>query len=247
MKTSLHAIALSFLFYLPLNQAAEYGHIHLAAPDVSAAVSWYAEVFGGTALADRVNFDGITVVFSERDPGPGSVGSGVDHIGFSMPDVPGKMAQAVAAGGKSLGDTRSFRDMTIGFVEDPWGTKIELIDDPERRGTHHLHLSTPDVEATLNWYQQMMGGEIKQFAGAIPGVDYSGRIWVLASRAQAEIAPTQGRSLDHLGWDVEAIDDFVADLKTRGVKVTLEPRVFRDIRIAFVEGPDGVRIELVQR
>ena len=30
------------------------------------------------------------------------------------------------------------------------------------------------------------------------------------------------------------------------VEFTIEPRPFRGIRISFVEGPDGVRIELVE-
>ena len=36
------------------------------------------------------------------------------------------------------------------------------------------------------------------------------------------------------------------ELKSNGVEFSMDPREFRTIRIAFAEGPDGVRIELVE-
>jgi hypothetical protein len=60
------------------------------------------------------------------------------------------------------------------------------------------------------------------------------------------LAPTQGRSFDHLGWKFTDLDGATTDLKNSGVSFTMEPTAFRNIRIAFVEGPDAVRIELVE-
>jgi len=151
-------------------KATPYDHIHLAAPDPQQAAEWYVKHFGGAAAGfrgatgegvaiDRVMYGGIAVVFSRREPSEGSAGSGVDHIGFSMANIAERVAGISADGGASLGDLRAFRDMTIGFVEDPWGTKIELIDDPALRGLHHIHLSSPDPEATLEWYANAFGGE----------------------------------------------------------------------------------------
>lgn len=236
--------------------ATPYDHIHLAAPDTEAAANWYVKHFGGRASRfrdsndtslpiDRVMYDNIAVVFFERDPGEGSVGSGVDHIGFSLSNVEEVYNAAVADGATGLGDLISFRDMTIGFIEDPWGTKIELIDDSNLRGMHHVHLSTPDPEGTLAWYRDSFGGTPDNFAGVLPGIFY-GNIWVLAAQSDGEIAPTQGRSLDHLGWNFPNLDAAARDLKASGVEFTMEPRDFRGIRISFVEAPDEVRIEIVQ-
>ena len=58
-------------------------------------------------------------------------------------------------------------------------------------------------------------------------------------------APSQGRAIDHLGWAVTAVDTKVGDLAAKGLK-TVEPRAVRNLRVAFVEGPGGVRIEMVQ-
>lgn len=120
-----------------------------------------------------------------------------------------------------------------------------MIDDAELHGAHHIHLSAADPAATVAWYQDTFKGESAQFGGALPGVHF-GNIWVLAEQAQGEIAPTMGRSMDHLGWNFPDLDATAVELKAKGVGFSEEPRDFRSIKIGFVEGPDGVRIEVVQ-
>ena len=237
--------------------AAPYDHIHLTAPDALKAVNWYVKHFGGEAgrfdragdgtvyPIDRVFYDDIALIFFEREPTGGSVGTGVDHIGFSLRNVEEVVSNIIQDGGTQLGDFIEFSGMKIAFVEDPWGTKIELINDADLRGMHHLHLASADPERTLAWYAENFGGESDSFAGVLPGLNY-GNIWLLVDRADAAPVPTQGRSLDHLGWKYEDLTAAAEMLKASGVEFTVEPRPFRGIRISFVEGPDRVRIELVE-
>jgi catechol 2,3-dioxygenase-like lactoylglutathione lyase family enzyme len=59
-------------------------------------------------------------------------------------------------------------------------------------------------------------------------------------------SPYQG--LDHFGLSVTGIDAVVADLKAKGAEFTMEPNNIRPgIRIAFLRGPEGVSIELLER
>jgi len=236
--------------------AAPYDHLHLAAPDPAQAVQWYVKHFGGMPTGfrgatgadvpiDRVFYGDIAAIFSKREPSAGSVGSGVDHISFSMANVAEVVAGVVADGGSSLGDLREFQGMKLGFVEDPWGTKIEIIDDPALRGVHHAHLSSADPEAALDWYAKVFGGERDKFAGTLAGVNY-GNIWLFARKSDEAIAPTQGRSFDHLGWSVPNLEAAATELRSKGVTFSMEPRDFRGIRISMVEGPDGVLIEVLQ-
>ncbi len=54
--------------------------------------------------------------------------------------------------------------------------------------------------------------------------------------------------LDHFGFQVANLDEVAAELKRRGAKFFIEPRTIRPgSRIAFVQGPENVRIELVER
>ena len=52
---------------------------------------------------------------------------------------------------------------------------------------------------------------------------------------------------NHFGLEVADIEATVAELRGRGVTIEVEPWDFGPgMRIAFVKGPDDVRIELVQ-
>jgi catechol 2,3-dioxygenase-like lactoylglutathione lyase family enzyme len=58
--------------------------------------------------------------------------------------------------------------------------------------------------------------------------------------------PHQG--LDHFGLEVKDIDAVCADLKAKGAVFTREPQTVRPgARIAFLTGPEGVSIELLER
>ena len=50
---------------------------------------------------------------------------------------------------------------------------------------------------------------------------------------------------------MDGLEETVENLKSQGVKVTLEPKTLtadnNDHRIAFVEDPDGYKVELVER
>ena len=138
----------------------------------------------------------------------------------------------------------------LAFVEDPWGTKIEVVEDHEWLGFHHLHLRSPNPDETLAWYENIFGGERDSLKGRIGGLRY-GSLWFLVSRHQGELAPTEGRAFDHLGWQFSDLRVAAEEIKRKGVEFTLEPRPFtnplgEDMLISFVTGPDGVRIEIVQ-
>jgi catechol 2,3-dioxygenase-like lactoylglutathione lyase family enzyme len=59
-------------------------------------------------------------------------------------------------------------------------------------------------------------------------------------------SPYQG--LDHFGLSVTGIDAVCAELKAKGAEFTREPTTIRPgVRIAFLRGPEGVSIELLDR
>ena len=253
---SLFACAFSYFLIQSTALAATFDHIHLAADSAQDGVNWYVKHFGGVAARfqrsmdpnlpiDRVYYGDISVIFFDREPSAGSVGSGVDHFGFSIANLEQVVEKVVADGGKAIGEIVDFAGMKVAVVEDPWGTKVELIDDPNLRGMHHVHLASPSPVTTLAWYQQNFGGEPGRYMDILPGVNY-GELWLFVAESSTSTAPSQGRSFDHLGWKFEDLDEATTKLLSDGVVFTMEPRAFRTIRIAFVEGPDGVRIELVE-
>lgn len=119
----------------------------------------------------------------------------------------------------------------------------------------HIHLKTPDPEATAAWYRDMLGAEIVR----TPLPDGSIRIdlnlagqKVFVARVDSDkvgAAPTMPYlGLDHFGMTVDDIDSAVAELKAKGVAFTMEPTTIRPgVRIAFLTAPQNVSIELIQR
>ncbi len=225
-----------------------YDHMHLAAADRAKAIEWYVQHLGASRheLGDRVAFGKVTMSWFERAGSPSSDGSVIDHIGFSFPDVAAKVTELQAAGAKVIAPARDVPGLfTLAFVEDPWGVKIELVQDGDRPGFHHIHLRLPDPDRALAWYQERFGGERGRLKGRIDGLTYDG-LWLLVQKADA--APkSEGRAIDHLGWRVRDLETTLAGSRARGDRITMEPRMIRDVRVGVIEDPNGVRIELAQR
>lgn len=59
-------------------------------------------------------------------------------------------------------------------------------------------------------------------------------------------AGPDGRSVDHLGFSFAGLDAEAARLMAMGVTFTMDPRPFGPLKTSFIEGPAGVRIEVVQ-
>ena len=119
----------------------------------------------------------------------------------------------------------------------------------------HIHLRTPDPEATALWFEKMLGAEIsRSMQQGAPRIDMKiGGANVFLAPVKAgdgvnapPVTPYQG--LDHFGLSVAGIDAIAADLKAKGVEFTREPTTVRPgTRVCFIRGPQGVSIELLDR
>ena len=119
---------------------------------------------------------------------------------------------------------------------------------------HHIHLLCSDLDATERWLTEGLGAQVveRRDSRGVPGVvvNLGGANALLRPAREGEdLAPAGARHFgaDHFGLRVDDVDATVAELKRRGVFVEVEPWDFSPTsRIAFIKGPDEVRIELVQ-
>lgn len=119
----------------------------------------------------------------------------------------------------------------------------------------HVHLRSPDPEATAAWFERMLGAQvIRSMQQGAPRIDLKlgGANIFLAPVKPGDgvnappATPYQG--LDHFGLFVKDLDAAVADLKRKGVEFTMEPNCPRPgIKICFIRGPQGISIELLER
>src|SRR5262245_15020392 len=228
-------------------------HIHLNVPDQAKGVEWYQKNFGGqpmTEAPDRLMLGDTRLIFLRNANGQPSNGSALDHLGFSVADLDAKMKELEPAGATVVAPAREVAGLfKLAFVEDPWGTRIEVVQDPDKLGLHHVHLRAPDTAAALAWYKDKFGGESARLKDRIDGLRYTG-VWLLVQRGDA--TPSEGHAIDHIGWRTPDLSAKATELKGRNVTFTTEPRPLRlasgvSVNFAYLEGPAGAKIELVQR
>jgi catechol 2,3-dioxygenase-like lactoylglutathione lyase family enzyme len=236
--------------------------VYITASSPSEGVRWYVRHMKCEAVADRTDTakcGRVDLVFLVQPTMGGTQGTGVNHIGFSFPDLKAKMTELEKVGVRGAGvrlqrfpDGATFHDVPglfkLGFVFDPWGTRIELVEDPEVTGFHHVHLSAMDPTATLAWYRKMFGGKPARLKGQIDGLLYDG-VWVLAARQEeGKPANTEGRAIDSVAFVVKDFDQASADLRKQGVTFVkqLPASGGGSKKGALLAGPDNVRVAVVE-
>ena len=120
----------------------------------------------------------------------------------------------------------------------------------------HIHLRSPDPEATARYYERMFGAQIVRTpqSGGATRIDLKlggAEIFIAPVAAGSGVNPpptTPYQGLDHFGLRVTNIQAVVADLKTKGAEFTMELNEFRPgTHICFIRGPEGVSIEVLER
>jgi catechol 2,3-dioxygenase-like lactoylglutathione lyase family enzyme len=118
----------------------------------------------------------------------------------------------------------------------------------------HVHLRSRDAVKAGAFYVETFGAREVKRVGDDPVqrivLDLGG-LTVFIEQAPAETTPaasTPCLGLEHIGLRVADIEAAMADLTARGVPVrTGITQRAPDLRIAFVEGPDGALIEILER
>ncbi len=119
----------------------------------------------------------------------------------------------------------------------------------------HIHLRSPDPESTARYYETMFGAEVlRSTQQGNPRIDLKlggADIFIAPVAPDSGVNPppvTPYQGLDHFGLSVSGIDSIAAELKAKGAVFTKEPTTIRPgVRIAFLRGPEGVSIELLDR
>jgi catechol 2,3-dioxygenase-like lactoylglutathione lyase family enzyme len=108
-------------------------HAHFFAEKNAEMRDWYVKVFGGKPR-DTPNFlaadlPGVALNFTAAtSPMAGTSGRAVDHVGFEVKDLEAFCKKLEGMGIKQTVAYRKVPDwgVAIAFIQDPWGTSIEL-------------------------------------------------------------------------------------------------------------------------
>jgi catechol 2,3-dioxygenase-like lactoylglutathione lyase family enzyme len=226
------------------------GHYHLNAKDPAAAKDFWVGLLGGTSVKplgnnEIVKFPGVLVLIRKGDPTGGTVGSTVNHFGFTVRDLGEYRKKLLAAGFKVDDNVNGVQLMVNG----PDLVRVELTENKTQDAPimhHHLHFYTPSLEDTKAWYVKTFnakpGRRGKFEAADLPGVNLS------FSKADGVPAPTKGRGLDHYGFEVKGLEAFCKQLEASGVKFDVPYKKLPSggLAIAFFTDPFGTYVELTE-
>lgn len=123
---------------------------------------------------------------------------------------------------------------------------------------NHIHLKAPDPRRTAEWYAEAFGFEIvsdtvRSFGDRRLNCKSPGGLVVNISSARAGEAMADGDAgahwgLEHFGVDSDDLSADIARLGALGAPLLEGPiDIPGGNLVAFVQGPDDVRIELVQQ
>ena len=121
-------------------------------------------------------------------------------------------------------------------------------------GIGHVAIRVKDIDRTLDFYRDKLGFK-EMFR-----LDRDGRLWLMYLRvtdtqyielfpeaAGDRAPPREANGLNHICLEVDSIDGVLADLGRVGIPIAREKQMGADGNLqAWIEDPDGNRIELMQ-
>ena len=238
----------------PNENGITYGHVHLNVADIEVHKTLWVEYFGGVVVQKgpltAVRLPNFLIALTEREPTGGTQGSVLDHFGFKVRNIAAFLAKWRAAGlevGPEFTGAEGFSNAYVMAPDDVW---VELQEDPElpvEIAGYHIHFLTPDFEPLLDWYTDVFSIERRargriQTTTDVPGMNMS------FGNAREPTVGTRGRSLDHIGFEVDNLEAFCKKLEARGIPFDVAYREVAsvELKIAFLTDPSGVYIELTE-
>ena len=236
----------------PNQSGVSMGHLHLMVADPEGQKKIWVEALGAepthTGTLELLRLPGMYIIVGKARTAPteGTEGSTVNHIGFAVKDLAAVKQKLDALHVESAPVNGNAKQIMAKFPEK---VTVELTEDATLStpvAMHHIHLATPDPEKQRAWYVKTFGARAGMrgnfLAAFVPGGEVDGR---KAAEAQA---PTKGRSLDHIGFEVRNLEAFCKQLAADGVQFEMP---YRDVpaiglKIAFLQDPEGTRIELTE-
>ena len=229
------------------------GHIHLLVADPEEQKKLWVGILGAEVTKagslEMLKLPGMFIIVQKaRTPlAEGAEGSTVNHFGFLVKNLADIKAKMTAANLTLAMDNAATKQIMVNF---PDKIRVEFTEDPSLKVPvtfHHTHIYATDQDKLRDWYVKIFGaspGKRGNFLAAmIPGgeVDFA--------KAQQALAPTKGRSLDHIGFEIKGLEAFCKKLQDQGMTFDMAYRVIPQLdglKIAFLIDPEGTRIELTE-
>jgi catechol 2,3-dioxygenase-like lactoylglutathione lyase family enzyme len=250
---AISAVSLFAQLAAPNESGVSLGHIHLMVADPEVQNKLWVGVLGAevthAGTLELLKLPGIFLIVGKArtPPSEGTDGSMVNHFGFLVKSYAETKTRLTAAGLTFATDNAATRQLMVNF---PDKVKVEFTEDASLQvplAMHHIHMSTPDMEKLRTWYVKTFGAKPGTRGNFLSALFNGGQVDF--RKAQQAEAPTKGRSLDHIGFEVRNLEAFCKKLQADGLTLEMAYREVPQLgglKIAFLTDPEGTRIELTE-
>ena len=123
---------------------------------------------------------------------------------------------------------------------------------------NHVHIRAKDPHVSAKWYEKFFVAQMMFSKELMPGtitisLAMDGPVRLNISTAPAGSSDERGNAelnhlgLEHFGFSVEDVDREIQNLEESAVRIVMPvTELIGGAKIAYIEGPDDVLIELVQ-
>jgi catechol 2,3-dioxygenase-like lactoylglutathione lyase family enzyme len=225
-----------------------FGHIHLNSANPDKAIAFWTDFLGASTYSrgplKGIIMSGALILFDQRAPTGASAGSAIDRIALRVPDFQPYVDKLAKTEYKS---SHPAADKLI--IEGPDGVSIEMSEDNAMYDPleyDHIGLSSPHAAETQAWYAKVFGarsggGEEKANVSRMQGGTLS------FSQADS-VAPSAGRAIDHIAFEIRGLEAFCTKLAADGIKFDTPYHAVPEMKMAsaFFTDAWGTRIELTE-
>jgi len=230
-----------------------YGHLHMFVADPEAERKIWVDLLGArptaTGALQLMSVPGAMVIASKAQKAPteGSEGSTVPYISFATKSYADTKAKLASANVTIVKDDPKGKRLLAEFPEK---VRFEFFEEKSLKAPiafHHVEIASTNPESLRAWYVKMFSGTKGKRGQALTAVFPGGEIDFV--KATTPGAPTKGRALDHIGFEVTGLEAFCKKLDTDGMKFDTPYRELAQLgglKISYIVDPEGTRIELTE-
>jgi catechol 2,3-dioxygenase-like lactoylglutathione lyase family enzyme len=249
---------------------AHFHHVHLNSTDPAAAIEFYTHRFD----CEKASYKGQDAVWAQKSwllfnkvstPAPFEVVSAIWHIGWGAEDMPATYRKQLDLGTHfqtpitDISGLANSPNFFYAYVDGPEHELIEL-NTSRNHQFGHLHLFSEDPVAAGEWYVHNLGAvsrgrttsarfyngfqvapsaavQMDNVSILIFPMEHARQTFPELWKDRKGFETSKNRAIDHIAFSVDDLAAAKERLRKNGVQVDSD---------GFLEGPDKVRIELVQ-
>jgi hypothetical protein len=216
-----------------------FGHVHLSVSDPKLHHQLWADQFGGV-----VSTKGTFTIIKLPN-------TAFNHLGLKVPNMANALKKWRDAGYTVEREFKGSEGFPNAFLIGPDGLRFELQEDTTLKVpavAYHLHFNLPEPAKLRDWYVDTYGLKPSR-AGNFEIADAPGMRLIFAPSKTAPTAEnTRGTTVDHIGFEIRNLAEFLKKLEAKGIKLETAYREVPAIglNISYLYDPTGVYIEMTE-